>query len=75
MPLLNLRSGTVVFLMDDGDVLVLLNDVGNHLHALVFRPVVDKNDLKTVFVKALSVDAFYTSPDVLFHIIYRYDDA
>ena len=65
----------MVLLVDDRNIFVLLNNVGNHLHATIFRTVVDDDDLEAVVIQSLHEDALYARTDVLLYLIDWNDDA
>jgi hypothetical protein len=54
---------------------MLADEIRNHLHTLVLSAIVDDDDFKTVFIKTLLENTLNAWPDILFNVVYRYDDA
>ena len=54
---------------------MLADEIRNHLHTLVLSAIVDDDDFKAVFIKTLPENTLNAWPDILFNVVYRYDDA
>ena len=48
---------------------MLLDDISNHLHAVIFCPIIHDDDFKDILIKALSEDTLNTWTDVFLDIV------
>jgi hypothetical protein len=64
----------LVLLIDDRNIAMRSYDVGNRLHATVFRTIVDNNDFKMGIIEPLPENTFNAGPNIFLYIVYWYDD-
>ena len=65
----------LILLITNTDVLVSLNDIGDHFHAFISSSVVYKKNFKGFFIHPLPEKTFQTHTYIFFDVIYRNDNA